>query len=42
MDTSHKLIPLPTKSQKTAFYVVVSIVSGMGIYFLAQGLSQLW
>jgi hypothetical protein len=42
MDTPHNEFPHPTKSQKTGYYLMVSIILGTGIYFLAQGIAQLW
>lgn len=40
MDTPHGDLPQSTKSQKAAYYLLVSIIVGIGIFFLVQGIFQ--
>jgi hypothetical protein len=40
MESPHDNLHHPTKSQKAAFYLLVSFILGTGIYFLAQGIAQ--
>jgi hypothetical protein len=42
MDTPQNEFSHSSESQKTGFYLMVSIILGTGIYFLAQGIAQLW
>jgi hypothetical protein len=42
LDTSHNNFSHPTNPQKAAYYLLVSIILGIGIYFLGQGLFQFW
>jgi hypothetical protein len=42
MDNPHSELPHPTKSQKAAYYLLASIILGMGIYYLVQGIAQFW
>jgi hypothetical protein len=42
MDPPHGDLPHPTKSQRAAYYLLVSIILGTGIYFLVEGISQFW
>lgn len=41
MDTSHNNLPSPTKSQRIAYLLLVIVILGIGLYILAQGISQL-
>jgi hypothetical protein len=40
MDSPHGDLHHPTKLQRAAYYLLVSTILGIGIYFLVQGISQ--
>jgi hypothetical protein len=42
MNTPQGDFPRQTKSQKAAYYLLVSIIFGTGIYLLVQGISEFW
>ena len=42
MDTPRGESSHPTTSQKAAYYLLVIILIGIGIFFLVQGIYQFW
>jgi hypothetical protein len=42
MDTPNNVVPHPTKSQIAAYYLLICIFLGIGIYILVQGISNFW
>jgi hypothetical protein len=42
MDSPHGDLHHLTKSQRPAYYLLVSIILGTDIYFLVEGISQFW
>jgi hypothetical protein len=42
MDAPHDDLSHATKLKNATYYLLVSIIFGIGIYFLVQGISQFW
>jgi hypothetical protein len=42
MDNHYGDYPHPTQLHKAAYYLLASIFLGTGVFFIVQGIAQLW